>query len=121
MPIHAIEKIYSGQTEIGIRLVGIGVDGLLEFLYADIPGQSWTAPRIALAEQYVQDNIDVRIARSTLDPSDPMIVAGDPGLLWLFWDGTDVVIRLMTFSDLTFDGEVSTFTLTKHSRRGWGE
>lgn len=123
MPIHAIEHIFDTAeppVEIGVRLIGVP-SGTLEFLYSDIPGQSWTDPRIAQAQQWVQDNIDVRIDRSTLHPDNSMIKDGDPGLIWLFWDGDDVVIRLMTFSDLAFDGEHSTFSIVKHSRRGWGE
>lgn len=123
MPIHAIGHIYDDSdppVEVGVRLVGVP-SGTLEFMYADIPGNSWTNPRIANAQQWVQDNIDVRIDRSTLLPDDPMIKDGDPGLIWLFWDGSDVVVRLMTFSNLAFDGEHSTFDLIRHNRRGWGE
>ena len=119
MPIHAIEHIYDGSdppVEVGVRLIGVPT-GVLEFYYADIPGASWTAPRIAAAQQYVQDNIDVRVDRSTLHPDNWMIVDGDPALPWVFWDGADVVIRLLTFTDLAFDGEHSTFTLTRLSRR----
>jgi len=124
MPIHAIERIYDTSdppVEIGVRLVGIGENGVIEFLYSDIPGQSWTPARIEIARQWVQDRIDVRFDRATLPPDDPMIVNGDPALLWLFWDGTDVVVRTMAITNITFDGNICNFTLTKFSRRGWGE
>lgn len=122
MPIHAIEHVFDAAdppVEIGVKLYGMPDGTDLTFLYSDIPGSSWTAPRIALAQQYVQDNIDVRIDRASLPADHPYIKDGDPALTWLFWDGTDVVERLLTFTDLAFDGDqsTSTFLVNRINRR----
>ena len=120
MPIHDIEHIFNTDEpplEIGVRFTGIGETGIIEFLYSDIPGQSWTNARIAQAELWVQDRIDNPIDRATLDPNHPYIKNGDPGLSWLFWDGTDVVERFYTFTNLTFDGEHSNFDFLRINRR----
>ena len=120
MPIHAIDYLFDTAdppVEIGVRFDSIGEVGIFEFLYSDIPGSSWTPPRIAAAQQWVQDNIDVRIDRATLDPNHPYIKNGDPGLSWVFWDGSDVVERLHLFTDLTFDGEHADFLFSRINRR----
>lgn len=120
MPIHAINHLFDTSeppVEIGVQFVGVGATGTLEFFYSDIPGGSWTPPRIAQAEQWVQDRIDFRIDRSTLDPNHPYIKNGDPGLSWVFWDGADVIERFYTFTDLTFDGEHSDFNFNRINRR----
>jgi hypothetical protein len=105
--------------ELGIRLVGTP-QGTISMMYADIPGQSWTTPRLALAQQYVQDALDVRILRSTLDPTHPYIVDGDPGLIWLFWDGDDVVVRFTAIGTITWEG-YPVFNLTRYKTREWDE
>ena len=120
MPVHAIEHIYNTDdppVEIGVKLFGMPDGTDFEFLYSDIPGDSWTAPRIAQAQQWVQSKIDRRIDRSTLHSHHPYIKDGDPALSWVFWDGADVVERLLLFTDLTFDGEHSRFSLVRINRR----
>ncbi len=120
MPIQDIYHFYDGSDppiELGVRFVGIGEAGFLEFLYSDIPGQSWTPPRIAQAQAWVQNEIDLHIDRAALDPNHPYIINGDPGLSWVFWEGDDVIERLYTFTDLAFDGEHSTFLFQRINRR----
>jgi len=81
--------------EDGQRFVG-GPNGDFDFFYSQVPGSSWTAPRLENARQWIQANIlDHRIDRSSLPSDHPYVVGGDPGLEWLFWDGTDVVERLV--------------------------
>lgn len=81
--------------EDGQRYVG-GPNGTAELLYSQIPGSSWTAPRLENAQQWIQANVlDHRIARASLPPDHPYISGGDPGQEWLFWDGDDVVERLV--------------------------
>jgi hypothetical protein len=136
MPIQSIERLYDESdplVEIGIRLNGVGAEGYIQALYADIPGQSWTPARLENARQWVQNEMDTRIDRATLDPEHLYIKNGDPGLDWLFWDGTDVVERLIyitgpsdpdtgtTGSAIIFDGAHLYFSIGRYSRRGWGE
>jgi hypothetical protein len=130
MPISRIEYNYpdgwvnsrSGRDpveELGIRLVGTP-QGTVTLMYADIPGQSWTEPRLELARQYVQDAMDNRIDRASLPADHPYIVDGDPALDWLFWDGTDVVERLTAISTITWEG-YPVFTIFRYSRRAWND
>lgn len=122
MPIHAITHLYDDSdppVEIGVKLYGMPDGTDFTFLYSDIPGDSWTDPRIAQAQAWVQAQFDNRMDRASLDPNHPYIKDGDPGLVWVFWDGTDVVERLISFTDLTFDGEHSLFNIVRHNRRDW--
>ena len=114
MPIHAIERIQDGGgEEIGIRLVGVGRGGILEVLYADIPGNSWNVNRIEKFTERAQDLIDFRIPLT--DPSlvdDPDALT-DPGRPGFFHDSGDLVARSVIISDVTFDGSRLQFTLTR--------
>lgn len=81
--------------EDGQRYVG-GPNGTAEFFYSQVPGSSWTTPRLEAARQWIQANVlDRRVARASLPADHPYIKDGDPALEWLFWDGTDVVERLI--------------------------
>ena len=103
------------NDELGIRLVGTP-QGTVTMMYADIPGQSWTEPRHQLAQQYIQDLMDNRIDRASLPPDHPYIKDGDPALDWLFWDGTDVVERLVIIGPITWVGYPK-FQLIRLNRR----
>jgi hypothetical protein len=116
MPIRAIERIIDGGgNEIGIRLVGVGKDGVLEVFYADIPGNSWNPQRLAKMVERVQQLIDVRIPLS--DPSlvdDPAGPNGsDPALPNFFWDAGDLVARPIIISNVSWNGSRLNFTLTR--------
>ena len=120
MPIHAIYHLYDAAeppVEIGVRFEGLSDGTDFDFLYSDIPGSSWTPPRIAQAQAYIQDRIDYRIDRATLDPNHPYIINGDPALSWVFWDGADVVERFHTITELAFDGDHSSFIFARINRR----
>jgi len=131
MPISRIEYNYPGDVwvrtragrdpidELGIRLVGTP-KGTATLLYADIPGQSWTTPRLEAARQYVQDLMDNRIDRALLDPDHPYSTDTDPAQEWLFWDGPDIVERLVIIGEITWTG-YPVFSLRRPKRRTWLE
>lgn len=117
MPIQSIVRLYDTSDppeEIGIRLNGVGKDGFMEILYADIPGNSWNQNRLNQFMARAQDMIDVRIPLT--DPSfvdDPAGPNGaDPARPDFFWDGGDLVARSVIISDVTFT-DVLNFTLTR--------
>lgn len=102
--------------EDGLRLLGTP-KGTQTFLYADVPGSSWNASRLANAQAWVQQNLlDIRIPRDSLDPDHPYVSGGDPALEWLFWDGVDVVERLVVIEGLTFENGQLDFTLRRIKR-----
>jgi hypothetical protein len=87
-------------------------------MYDQVPGSSWTAPRLETARQWIQANVlDKRIDRASLPADHPYIKDGDPALEWLFWDGTDVVERLVVAEvlEVTPD-DVPRITLTRVKR-----
>lgn len=109
------------NEEGGQRYIG-GPNDSAEFFYSDVPGSSWTPVRLDAARQYIQENVlDLRIDRATLPAEHPYIKDGDPGLEWVFWDGTDVVERLVVADDLyliTVDTvDLPRITLRRVSRR----
>jgi hypothetical protein len=117
MPIQSIVRLYDASdppVEIGIRLNGVGKDGFMEVLYADIPGNSWNANRLAKFTERAQQLIDVRIPLT--DPSlidDPAGPNGsDPARPDFFWDAGDLVSRPVIISDVSFT-DVLNFTLTR--------
>jgi hypothetical protein len=120
MPIQSIVQLYDGSdppVEIGIRLNGVGKDGFMEILYADIPGNSWNQNRLDKFTLRAQDLIDVRIPLT--DPQfmeegvivDPAALV-DPALPHFFWDKGDLVSRAVIISDVTFTDRLN-FTLTR--------
>ncbi len=114
MPIRAIERITDGSgDEIGIRLLGVGKDGIIEILYADIPGNSWNQNRLNKFTERAQDLIDYRIPLgdpSLVDDPDALV---DPARPDFFHDGGDLVARPVIISDVSWDGERLNFTLTR--------
>ncbi len=119
MPIQSVQRLYAGDplVEVGLRLYGVGKDGLLEVLYQDIPGNSWNPQRIAKFTERAQQLIDVRIPLD--DPSlvdDPAGPNGaDPARPDFFWDSGDLVARSIIISDVSFtepDGPLN-FTITR--------
>lgn len=117
MPVKAITRLYDNANppnEIGIRIEGVGKDGFIEVLYADIPGNSWNANRLAKFADRAQQLIDIRIPLT--DPSLVDDEAGpngaDPARPDFFWDSGDLVARPIIISDVSFDG-VLNFVLTR--------
>lgn len=90
------------NDEDGIRIFGWGKTGVFTQMYTDIPGSSWNAARLELFRQKAQDECDTRIPRDSLPADHPYIKDGDPALEWLFWDGTDVVERMIIIESLTY-------------------
>ena len=89
MPIAGFEKIYNGNEEIGIRLLGTP-RGDLEFLYADIPGNSWNQNRLDKFVQRANQFLEKRVPISSLPDDDPDKFT-DPATPRMFWDGNDLV------------------------------
>jgi len=125
MPIHRIE-FYNGDTdewvtgefrptnETGVRLIGVGKTGVVEIMYADIPGNSWNQNRLNKFAERAQQLIDVRIPLN--DPEfvdDPAGINGsDPGRPDFFWDGGDLVARSIIISNVTFTDRLN-FTISR--------
>jgi hypothetical protein len=120
MPIQSIVRLYDTADppeEIGIRLNGVGKDGFMEILYADIPGNSWNSNRLRMFTERAQGMIDVRIPLD--DPQfmeegvvvDPDALV-DPARPDFFWDNGDLVARAIIISDVAFT-DVLNFTLTR--------
>jgi hypothetical protein len=120
MPIQSIERLYDTSDppeEIGIRLNGVGKDGFMQVLYADIPGNSWNQNRLNKFTARAQDLIDVRIPLT-----DPMFKEGgvvvdpdvlvDPARPDFFHDSGDLVARSVIISDVSFT-DLLNFTLTR--------
>lgn len=113
MPIRAIERITNEQgEEIGIRLLGVGANGIIEVLYKDIPGNSWNQNRLNQFTQRAQNFIDQRIAKTSLSTDDPARLE-DPARPDFFWDGNDLVARPILISNVSWDGNKLNFTLTR--------
>lgn len=108
MPVKAIIRLYDNAdppNEIGIRIEGIGKGGLdYEILYADIPGNSWNANRLAKFAARAQQLLDVRIPLTDPelvdDPDGPN--GADPARPNAFWDGGDLVYRNVEISNVHF-------------------
>ncbi len=107
MPIQSVQRLYVGDPleEVGIRLHGIGKDGMLEILYQDIPGNSWNSQRLKKLVTQIQDLIDVRTPLADLPIGDPDKTT-DPGLPNHFWDSGDLVARSIVIRDAWFDDTV---------------
>ncbi|MHA2404481.1 MAG: hypothetical protein ACXADH_15895 [Candidatus Kariarchaeaceae archaeon] len=87
--------------ELGIRIYGLGKTGLLEVLYANIPGGSWNAQRLKKFQDRVQDEMDDRVPLADLPVDDPDKTT-DPALPNLFWDSGDLVSREYIILNLTW-------------------
>ncbi len=115
MPIQSIERVYNvldPDTEVGIRLNGVGKNGFIQILYADIPGNSWNANRLKKLTERAQELIDVRIPLndpSLVDDPDALV---DPGRPDFFHDGGDLVSRSIIISNVSFTDRLI-FTLTR--------
>ena len=95
------------DDEDGLRVIGMGRNTLsdgrigLEILYADIPGNSWNAQRLARFAERAQELIDFRQAITDLPVDDPARIS-DPARPDFFWDGSDIVARSIIISDVAF-------------------
>lgn len=121
MPIQGIVRLYDTSDppeEIGIRLNGVGKDGFMEILYADIPGNSWNQNRLNMFTARAQDMIDVRIPLDDPVFQDEFGTVVDPDALVdparpdFFWDSGDLVARTIIISDVTYTDKLN-FTLTR--------
>ena len=121
MPIQSVVRLYDVSdppVEIGIRLNGVGKDGFMEVLYADIPGNSWNQNRLNKFTERAQDLIDVRIPLTDPQFQDEVGTVVDPDALVdparpdFFWDAGDLVSRSVIISDVNFT-DVLNFTLTR--------
>ena len=114
MPISSIERIFDTgdpPAEIGIRVHGIGQDGLIEILYEDIPGSSWNAARLQSFLDRFGELIDIRIPLVDLPVDWPDRVT-DPARLDYFHDAGDLVSHPIEISDPIFTDRLS-WTTTK--------
>lgn len=85
-----------------------GGGDLLHFDFADFPPSASTnQKRQDLVIQHVQDWLDIRIPIADIPPDDPYVVNGDPGLPFLFWDGSGanqvVVERPRVIENVVYD------------------
>lgn len=124
MPIQSVVRLYDQSDppdEIGIRLNGVGKDGFMEIIYADIPGGSWNKNRLNKFAERAQQMIDVRIRLDDdMFKEDGVVVdpaaLTDPARPDFFWDGTPpngyLVARSIIISDVTFTDRLN-FTLTR--------
>ena len=92
------------SDEDGIRIYGFGKGEYLEVLYEDIPGSSWNPQRLDMFKNRAQIEMDVRVPLADLPVDDPD-KAADPGLAWLFWDGSDLVHRPYLLEFVTYSVE----------------
>src|SRR5210317_2053738 len=83
--------------EDGLRLLGAGPSGVLEILYADIPGNSWNANRLAKFEERANQLLTKRQPIASLPDDDPDKTT-DPARPDFFWDGSDLVARPVIIS-----------------------
>ena len=127
MPFKAVRRIYDTSeppNEIGIEVVGLGNNTLPDgpyagefgwrVLYADIPGNSWNANRLAKFVERAQQLIDFRQPLADLPADDPDKTT-DPATPFLFWDGTDIVARSAVLENVSWDGESLQFTVRRAS------
>ena len=118
MPYQSLIYLYDGSNnEVGVRINGIGKDGFMEILYANIPGGSWNPQRLEKFRQIAQEDfIDVRtplddpsLVDDEFGPSgvDPATV--EPYATWgnFFWDtagpNNHLVARPVIIHDVSFD------------------
>ena len=114
MPVHAYQRLTDAQgTETGWHFV-LGDGREFTLLYADIPGNSWNANRLAKLVERAQQLIDKRVPLTDLPADDPDRLA-DPGLPHLFWDGADLVARQCIIENATWDGTRLSFRLRRPS------
>lgn len=79
--------------------------GDLEFLYDDIPGNSWTAARLKKAQDKINRALQVRVPLD--DPSlagDPA-AESDPGLPNFYWDNGELVSFSAQIKNLSYSDE----------------
>lgn len=100
------------NDEDGIRLLGAGPSGVVEILYNDIPGNSWNQNRLNKFAGKAQEFLDSRTPLTDLPIDDPDRTI-DPALPNLFWDGSDLVCRMILLSDVRFEDNTLLFTLTE--------
>lgn len=117
MPIQSIERLTDDLgSDIGIRLHGVSGanrDGLVQVLYADVPGGPWTTQRRTAFTVLMQLAIDYRIPLGHTDfVNDPDRLV-DPGRPNFFHDGGFLVARSIVISDPIWHGDHMTFTLRR--------
>jgi hypothetical protein len=116
MCFERIEWIYDTSDPpvmIGVRVYGVGDDGLLEVLFADIGvhGNRWNQNRLNKFIERGQELLDHRIPLT--DPS----LVGDPAALTdpaqdnFFWDDGDLVARSVLLTDVRISSDVLHFSL----------
>lgn len=117
MPIGRIERLVDGGgVDIGIRLHGVSGrnrDGVVQVLYADVPGGPWNTQRRTAFIVLMQLAMDVPVPRGRADMFDDPDGLTDPGRPDVFHDGTDVIYRTIRISDPIWHGDHITFTLSR--------
>ena len=102
--------------EDGLRIYGIGNDGLYTIMYVDIPGNSWNQNRL---NKFIERANQLAVHRIPLtDPSlvdDPYGPNGtDPNNYpKAFWDGGDLCCQTVIFSDATYDSTTQTLNFVR--------
>ena len=99
---------FPGQDELGIRVNGIGKNGFMEVMYADIPGSSWNQNRLNKFMERAQDEIDLRIDLNDTELASDPDAQTDPARPDFFHDtagsANDLVSRPVIISNVRFDG-----------------
>lgn len=117
MPIGRIERLVDGGgVDIGIRLHGVSGrnrDGVVQVLYADVPGGPWNTQRRTAFIVLMQLAIDYRIPLGHTDfVNDPDALV-DPARPDFFHDGGFLVARPVIISEPIWEGDHMTFTLRR--------
>jgi len=125
MPIRGIEfhKVSTGDwvtaenrdptDEDGLRLIGAGPSGVVTVMYADIPGASWNANRLAKFVERANEILTLRIPLASLPADDPDKTTDPNDFPWLYWDAGDLCSRTITVSDATWDGTQLLFKISR--------
>ena len=99
--------------EDGLRLIGAGSTGILEVMYADIPGNSWNQNRLDLFVARANDLLVTRIPLADLPADDPDKTTDPDDYPWLYWDGGDLCSRTIEVSNATFVDNQLNFTVSR--------
>jgi hypothetical protein len=99
--------------EDGLRLIGAGPSGILEISYADIPGNSWNANRLAKFVERANELLVKRIPIASLPDDDPDKFTDPNNYPRNYWDGSDVCSRVIEVSNATFIDNELNFTISR--------
>lgn len=112
---------FPNNALLGIRLHGAGKTGILEVIFADIPGNSWNVNRLGKFVDRINQALEVRIPLT-----DPSLVDDEYGPNgtdpanppYFYWDNGDLVSRTVEVFNPQYEPATDSLTWETRVIRG---